>query len=76
MPATVAIAHISKRNFQIASAINQQKHTAQDINKSFTMARSLAENTNLLVHKTADSSEVLEKLANHLNHSTENLNSV
>jgi methyl-accepting chemotaxis protein len=70
-----AIAHISKMNFQIASAINQQKHTAQDINKSFTMLRSLAENTNLLVQKTADTSEDLEKLASRLSHSTENLKS-
>ena len=70
-----AIAHISKMNFQIASAINQQKHTAQDISKSFSMLRSLAENTNLLIHKTADTSEDLEKLANHLTHSTENLKS-
>lgn len=70
-----AIAHISKMNFQIASAVNQQKHTAQDINKSFTMLRSLAENTNLLVQKTAATSEDLEKLANHLSHSTENLKS-
>jgi methyl-accepting chemotaxis protein len=70
-----AIAHISKMNFQIATAINQQKHTAQDISKSFTMLRSLAENTNLLIHKTADTSEGLEQLATQLNHSTKDLKS-
>jgi methyl-accepting chemotaxis protein len=59
-------------NFQVASAINQQKQTAQEISKSFTMLRSLAENTNLLTQKTADTSKDLETLANHLNHSTTN----
>jgi methyl-accepting chemotaxis protein len=70
-----AMADISRMNFQVASAINQQKQTAQEISKSFTMLRSLAENTNLLTHKTADTSKDLENLANHLNHSTTNLKS-
>jgi methyl-accepting chemotaxis protein len=64
------MAEISKMNFQVASAINQQKQTTQDINKSFCMLRSLAENTNLLTHKTADTSKELESLANHLNQTT------
>jgi methyl-accepting chemotaxis protein len=69
------IADISKMNFQVASALNQQKQTAQEISKSFTMLRSLAENTNLLTHKTADTSKELETLASSLNHSTSGLKS-
>ncbi len=64
------IADISKMNFQIASAINQQKQTSQEISKSFTMLRSLAENTKLLTYKTAETSSDLVKLANNLNGST------
>jgi len=69
------IADISKMNFQVASAINQQKQTAQEISKNFTMLRSLAENTKLLTQKTAATSEDLEKLANQLGERSKNLKS-
>ena len=69
------IAHISQMNFQIASSINQQKQTSQEISKSFTMLRSLAENTKLLTQKTAETSADLEALANHQNQFTTTLES-
>lgn len=61
-----SVSHATMMNTQIASAADQQGKVAEDINQNVVNIAQVAELTELGASKTAESSEAMSKLANHL----------
>lgn len=61
-----SVSHATMMNTQIASAADQQGKVAEDINQNVVNIAQVAELTEHGASKTAESSEAMSKLANHL----------
>ncbi len=61
-----SVSHATAMNTQIATAADQQGKVAEDINQNVVNIAQVAELTEHGASKTADSSETISKLANHL----------